>query len=186
MLVYIYLNLINSKVYVGQTKHTLDWRHKVHMGDARGHSAALFHKALRKYGEKNFVRAVLSYASSQAELDEMEKHFIQKFRANERNTGYNCAPGGLGGGPGRLSPETKEKMRQAHLGKPSAMKGKKHSLATRRNFSQQRKGVKKSLAMRQNLSATRTGLKFSEETRAKLRAAWVKRKERKYGTHSRN
>lgn len=60
----------------------------------------------------------------------------------------------------KWSAESREKARLSHLGKPSGMLGKNHSLEQRAKWSVERKGKRKSLKMRQRLSASRTGKKY--------------------------
>jgi len=137
MLVYIYRNLLNNKVYVGKTVHSLRRRHSEHLRTMRYGDKNYFHNALRKHGEKNFERCVISYASSPEELDRMESYFIQRYRANEPGHGYNLTLGGDGGVP---TEAVRAKLRAARKGRPSPSKGKKWSLESRRRKSAAMKG----------------------------------------------
>ena len=50
--IYKYTNLINGKIYIGQTKQTLeqrDYKHQTQLNDN-----TYFHRAIKKYGRKNF------------------------------------------------------------------------------------------------------------------------------------
>jgi group I intron endonuclease len=114
MLVYIYRNRINNKVYVGKTAFSLRKRHNEHLGMVRYGDKNYFHNALRKYGEENFERCIISYALSSEELDKMEIHFIQHYRANEPGYGYNLTLGGDGGVP---TEAVRAKLRAARKGR---------------------------------------------------------------------
>ena len=137
MLVYIYRNLLNNKVYVGKTAFSLRKRHNEHLAMARYRDKNYFHNALRKHGEKSFERCVVSYASSPEELDKMEAYFIRRYRANEPGHGYNLTLGGDGCIPNET---VRAKLRAARKGKPSPSKGKKWSAESRRRKSESLKG----------------------------------------------
>lgn len=96
MLVYKVTNLINGKVYVGQTIHSLEHRKSGHERDARceAKTTVLFHNALLKYGYDNFKWEVLKECSSQKELDYYEDYYIKEFNTLNREKGYNLKSGG--------------------------------------------------------------------------------------------
>ncbi len=92
MIVYIYLiiNLINGKKYVGQTQRSVEERFKEH---ARANS--LIGRAIRKYGKENFKLEILAKCENLDEANEHEKYFIKIFNCKMPN-GYNLADGGNG------------------------------------------------------------------------------------------
>ena len=67
-----------------------------------------------------------------------------------------------------FSEETKRKMSEAKIGKPSNSKGKHLSEETKRKMSEAHKGKPNNF----------TGKTHSEETKRKMREAWVRRKKR--------
>lgn len=73
-----------------------------------------------------------------------------------------------------------ERVRQAHLGKPGGMLGKKHSDETKRKMSIAHTGSKNPNPMteqaRRNISVAHIGQKRSEETKAKMRASQAARR----------
>jgi group I intron endonuclease len=94
MLVYLLLNRVNGKAYIGQHtgfqlekrwNKTLSSRHK-----ANFHLAS----AIEKYGAKKFSRTILCYASCQQELDLLEQFWIAVYRSTDRRFGYNQQSGG--------------------------------------------------------------------------------------------
>ena len=95
--IYLLINSINDKEYVGQTTKTAEERFKEHM-----YSPHCIGKAIRKHGAENFVIVILKVCYSKAELDFWEKHFI-KSRNTMAPNGYNLTEGGAGFTP---SPET--------------------------------------------------------------------------------
>lgn len=94
--IYKYENLQNGKVYVGQSVDILR-RHKDHLNRALNNFASNneyntpLHKAIRKYGIKNFSFTILEECRKE-ELNEKERYWIQHF--NSYGTGYNLTSGG--------------------------------------------------------------------------------------------
>lgn len=87
MIVYKTTNLVNGKIYIGQTIR----ENTGYLG-----SGYYLRRAVKKYGKSNFKREVLARCSSQEELDEMEKFYIKEFDSTNRDVGYNIALGGTG------------------------------------------------------------------------------------------
>ena len=55
--VYKITNSINGKIYIGQTKHSIEERFKGHLKQSKvdkEQDHSILHEAIRKYGEKNF------------------------------------------------------------------------------------------------------------------------------------
>lgn len=83
-------NLIEHKIYVGQTKRTLEERFNEHKK-----ADTYIGNAVRKYGEENFLCIVLEECETQEELNEAEIKWIAKLNCLRPN-GYNCTTGGEG------------------------------------------------------------------------------------------
>ena len=80
--IYLTINLINGKKYIGQHKGEFD---KNYLG-----SGKLIRRAIKKYGKDNFVVSILEYASNSQRLNELEIDYISKLkRSGEDN--YNLA-----------------------------------------------------------------------------------------------
>ena len=93
-------NLINGKVYIGQSIDIKDrWhRHKLYAkkqysNDGKRYYQHLYN-AMRKYGLNNFSFEVLE-ETSEEELDDKEKYWIEYYNSYE--TGYNNTRGGESG-----------------------------------------------------------------------------------------
>ena len=126
---YIYktTNLITKKIYVGQ--------HKCSKFDPKYLGSGLIIKqALSKDGRANFKVELIDTADTLAELNQKEAYWILVLQAQDPNIGYNIEPGGKSC---EKTPATKEKLRQAHLGKKASDK-------TKKLMSEQRKGIKNS------------------------------------------
>lgn len=101
--IYVWENLINGKMYVGQTVR-LDIREKQHLRNDNNQAIDL---AIEKYGDENFDRYIIDVAFSKEELDEKERYWISYYDTFE-GKGYNCNSGG--GGNGKPSNKTRRKM----------------------------------------------------------------------------
>lgn len=91
---YIYkiTNIKNNKVYIGQTKQSIEQRFIQHKSHARNYRNN--HKlgnAIRKYGEDNFIIEKIEECQY-SELDEKERFWIKYYNSVEN--GYNTLSGG--------------------------------------------------------------------------------------------
>lgn len=105
--IYIFVNNINGKVYIGQTMTKYYSRFCGHFGDTFTKLDKLpFHQALRKYGWNNFSKYILWQTKDTYDktpenkklirdiLDSKEIEFISKYEANNPEYGYNITKGG--------------------------------------------------------------------------------------------
>ncbi len=95
--IYLVRNLIDSKIYIGQTKRNYKRRFKEHVWNAKSHrsNCLILYNAIRKHGESNFVCELIDEsAKTSKELDQLEIYYIQKYNSIEPN-GYNICEGGL-------------------------------------------------------------------------------------------
>lgn len=98
-IIYKATNLINGKLYIGQTNRKLETRMKRHLYDAKIYNKTYFHRAINKYGEENFKWEVIDVALDQDELDSKEKYWIKKLKTYyllDNSNGYNMTDGGYG------------------------------------------------------------------------------------------
>lgn len=90
--VYIHINKINGKVYIGQTcKGTKQrWRK-----NGEGYKKNVyFYKAIQKYGWDNFKHIIVYKNLTQEEANYYERFLIKKYNALNSNYGYNLREGG--------------------------------------------------------------------------------------------
>ena len=116
-LVYIHINSLNNKVYVGITHHVenpnLRWK-----GGAGYRRNSIIYKAVLKYGWDNF-RHIIFCRTNKATACLLERSLIQYYKS--KGISYNI---GLGGeGSESFSEETRNKLRQY----VPWIKGKKHT-----------------------------------------------------------
>ena len=79
--------LINRKLYIGQTRKSVEKRFKQH---ARANS--LIGRAIRKYGVENFKIEIIEHCESKAQLNERENFWIDTLNSKKPN-GYNVNGG---------------------------------------------------------------------------------------------
>jgi len=90
------LNLVNGKVYIGQTTKDIQVRWKEHLVAARMGKPWTLYNAIRKYGAENLKIVTLHQAFRFEELNEMEIRAIWSHEANNSGFGYNMTKGGKG------------------------------------------------------------------------------------------
>lgn len=117
MIIYKATNLIDGKVYIGQTIKTLHSRKAQHIRDAMDPKRrnVHFHNAIHKYGVDSFIFEKIDTAETQEELDSKERYWISFYRSNEREFGYNEDSGGKSGGA--KSERTKRKIGDTTIAK---------------------------------------------------------------------
>ena len=89
-------NLINGKVYIGQSKN-IKQRWKEHRYRPFNPSSKQydcpFYRAIRKYGLENFSFVILEETSIE-DLDNKEKYWIEYYDSHNKEKGYNLTDGG--------------------------------------------------------------------------------------------
>ncbi len=114
--IYQIKNLINNKLYIGQTTRPLHKRiyeYKSAFNLNKFHNQYLLN-AFNKYGWSNFEFKIIDVGSTIDELNEKEIHYIQKFDSTNKSIGYNIGNGGRNSIP---TIETLEKMSKAGRGR---------------------------------------------------------------------
>ena len=139
-IIYKATNKLNGKVYVGQTTFKLEDRIKEHIKSAkRRERKYYFHKAIRKYGEDNFIWEVIAECNSKEELNKTEIEMIRKY--NAFGTGYNLSIGGEGNSGLIHSAETRKKL-SMYRGERGSFYGKHHTKEVIKRISESQKGIK--------------------------------------------
>ena len=121
--VYVIINLINNKSYVGKSKDPITrWNSHKNIARKNGSRRAyIIHRAIKKYGLDNFEFVILEKFDTNEKANEAERFWIQYLQTKNPN-GYNIQDGGEGG-------------------KTKGMTGKHHSLETRQKMSQANSGA---------------------------------------------
>lgn len=92
--VYMHVNKINGKIYIGITRQTVEQRWKT---NGKGYKKQCFYKAIKKYGWNNFNHIILFDKLTKEEAESKEKELISYYKSNNSEFGYNIENGGLRG-----------------------------------------------------------------------------------------
>lgn len=90
--VYIHRNLINNKVYIGQTCNSLKGRSGKNGKNYKRNS--YFWNDIEKYGWDNFEHEVVYDDLSSEEANRIESELIKLYNSNDYEFGYNNTSGG--------------------------------------------------------------------------------------------
>lgn len=90
MLVYMLLNVIEERAYVGQTTKTLKERLATHAESVKLGSRAPVHEAMRRWPQPEYwLNVVLQNCYDQEELDRCEEAWIERCCSADTGVGYN-------------------------------------------------------------------------------------------------
>ena len=108
-LIYKHTNLINNKVYIGQTcqKAKTRWQY----GGGYKHNAH-FYAAIKKYGWNNFRHEILYTNLTAEQANNLEKVLIESYDATNPDKGYNVAVGGASNVIYKTETEAKQARKQ--------------------------------------------------------------------------
>lgn len=144
MIIYKITNLLNGKIYIGQTVQKLTDRWSDHSRPCRGTSKikSAIASAIRKYGKENFKIEQIDSTDTLEKLNTIETTYIKAFNCLSPN-GYNLE---LGGQNKACHEETKAKISNTLKGRP--IKNRQNGAA---------KGRPVTLERRERISKTLTG-----------------------------
>lgn len=147
--VYMHINKINGKRYIGQT---IKQNHISGRFGYKGNNYAkctYFYRAIKKYGWDNFDHYIIQKNLTKEEADKLERLNILAFNTANNKFGYNLKFGGEAGG--KLSEEVKQKISNSEKGRHLTEEHKK-------NISKAKKGKHFSEEYRQKMSETHKGI----------------------------
>lgn len=196
--VYQWRNTVTDKVYVGSSINVLK-RGYIHQWALRQnkHPNQKLQRAWNKYGEHSFEFSVLESCTHDQLLRREQYWLDHKYAAVN---GYNMAPIAGNTAGRKFSATSKmligQKSRERNQGVKHPMFGRKHSVEMRQRMSEVRRGVAqpklqgrvfsaetkaklRAAAIARPLDGRRNpyyGCKHSDKTRAKMRAAWQRRR----------
>ena len=137
-LVYMIRNLVNDKVYIGQTWGSLQNRWVKHCDPKSGCIA--IRNAIQLYGSDKFRIDLLTVSHTQDCADYWERYFIARY--DSIRNGYNILQGGCIGKSMAGVPKSKEHRAKLSVAKKGRKRGKPVSEQGRRNLSLSKKGDK--------------------------------------------
>lgn len=110
--VYVLINKLNGKMYIGTTSRNPKKRWE----NGNGYRNQAFGNDINKYGWNNFEHIVLIENLDEDVAYEIEKFLIDKYKTNQKEFGYNVSAGGKGCSciPSRM---TKEKISKSLMNK---------------------------------------------------------------------
>jgi group I intron endonuclease len=171
---------LSNKIYIGQSNKEIErWRqHKYY---ARQEEPIQYiSRAMKKYGVENFTYEVIACCRTQEDADELETQLIKQYDSQNKEHGYNIAPGGEhawnAGLPSeqqpmygkRQSEYFKKRMSEVHTGKVVII-----TEETKQKISDAMIG--REITWGDKISAAQIGKIVSEETKEKQsQAAKVK------------
>ena len=93
--IYVIRNDLNNKVYVGQTRRTLQQRLQGHFAESKTHAlhGRPLHIAIRTLGKEHFWIEPLEENVPLDQLDSLECEYINKY--DSVRSGYNKRPGNI-------------------------------------------------------------------------------------------
>lgn len=170
-IIYKITNLINNKIYIGQTTAGFNRRYSYfgnndiervykyhkHYKDIEGYYNPHLLNAIEKYGFDNFkVDKVFDIAFSKEELDIKEQSWISIYDSFEN--GYNRCEGGKGSKGKKHTDEWKENHSSIMKGENNPFYGKHHTEETKEKLSKCFKGKTLSEETRNNISKGHIGI----------------------------
>ena len=166
MYIYKITNVLNMKVYVGQT-YDFAQRKAGHIYASKNISNERpLYRSMRKHGTESFLFEIIEECTDD-QVDDREKFWIAHYDSRNTEKGYNLALGGKG-----CSIDVRRKLSDALKGNTHCV-GRILSTETREKLSKAGRGTKKSWVAERNKSllASETpffGKHHTEEVKAKI------------------
>ncbi len=162
---YIYglRNRITDRWYIGQTTGNPFEYIRAKYKWSKGTGRPKIYNAIKKYGFNNFDICLLDSSETKESLDNLECQYIKEY--NSIDAGYNLTEGG---GNGKPSLETREKLSQSHTGKIATKETIEKLRISKLGENNPWFGKTLSVEHREKISQKLKGKVFSEEHKRKL------------------
>lgn len=156
--IYKVCNLLNGKVYIGQTIIDIALRIRDHFNKLKRnkHNNGHLQNSWNKYNNELFWEwKIIDIPDTIEKLNFLEYFYIKYYGSDNRKYGYNIREGG--GNRGRLSKESKLKISIANTGKLGYWKDRKMPMEARRKMSRYQRGKYISNETKEKISIATTG-----------------------------
>ena len=154
--VYVIKNLVNGKVYVGQTKN-LTKRKRKHFGVAKSGDKRPLYAAIRKYGKESFLFEILEECDDIL-IEQREQFWIKQYDSFNTVKGYNLTSGGE---HNVVSDETRQRLHEMNVGECNPFYGRHHTEEARHKIGE---------ASKNRSEQTRERISQSNKKHSKLHA----------------
>lgn len=168
--IYVHINKINLKVYIGQTKKKVEERWGKGGKNYLRHTT-IFSNAIKKYGWDNFLHVIIKEGLTKEEADCVERYLIAYYKG--LGVCYNMTDGGEGIVGIQFTDSRREAISKATKGRIPWNKGKRNifSKETLENISKKHRGKIVSEETRRKQSLSRRGRKFTEKHKERISRA---------------
>ena len=125
--IYKITNLVNNKIYIGQTINSIDKRFKQHLSQVNcANICSALYSAFTKYGKENFIIEEIDTANTQEELNEKEQYWIKYYNSvidgyNETDAISKCGGNTYQSKTDEEMEVIKDKIRQTKIGNKNPM-----------------------------------------------------------------
>lgn len=163
--IYVIINKINSKVYVGQAINiNRRWKQHKYKLKKNKHTNKHLQNAWNKYGEENFEFMILEICNEYF-LDKKEKYYIRQLYSILKNFGYNKI---YGGKSNRHTEETKKKISEGNKGKIVTEESRIRMSKSHKGEIPWNKNIPRDEETKRKISNTLKGRTLTEETKIKI------------------
>ena len=175
--VYMHINKINGKRYIGQTIRQDNINYRWNYGEGYK-KCPHFYRAIQKYGWDNFEHYIIQKNLTKEEANKLEELNILAYNTTNPDFGYNLQSGGS---HYSISDEVRQKFSNAKKGENHPMYGKHHTEIAKQRMSASRKGKKISDEHKRKITIAVNNM--SDITKQKMSEAKKGEKHPMYGKH---